>query len=65
MKTKQVIEKAHKMSKPYRVTKGKKFGLKDVDPSDTGEHTDKDKKQAKEALHEGKPTWVFSVGMSF
>jgi PPK2 family polyphosphate:nucleotide phosphotransferase len=53
MKTKQVIEAAHKMSKPYRVTKGKKFRLKDVDPGDTGKHTDKEKKQAKEALHEG------------
>jgi PPK2 family polyphosphate:nucleotide phosphotransferase len=56
MKTKQVIEAAHKMSKPYRVTKGKKFRLKDVDPGDTGEHTDKDKKQAKEALQEGVET---------
>jgi PPK2 family polyphosphate:nucleotide phosphotransferase len=53
MKTKQVIEAAQKMSKPYRVTKGKKFRLKDVDPGDTGGHSDKDKKQAKEALHEG------------
>ncbi len=53
MKTKQVIEKAHRMSKPYRVTKGKKFRLKDVDPGDTGKYTDKDKKQAKEALEEG------------
>jgi len=56
MKTKQVIEAAHKMSKPYRVTKGKKFRLKDVDPGDTGKHTDKDKKEAKEALHEGVET---------
>ena len=56
MKTKQVIEAAHKVSKPYRVTKGKKFRLKDVDPGDTGKHTDKDKKQAKEALQEGVET---------
>jgi PPK2 family polyphosphate:nucleotide phosphotransferase len=53
MKTKEVIKTAHKIAKPYRVTKGKKFRLKDVDPGDTGKHTDKDKKQAKEALHEG------------
>jgi PPK2 family polyphosphate:nucleotide phosphotransferase len=53
MKTKQVIEAAHKLSKPYRVTKGKKFRLKDVDPGDTGGHSDNEKKQAKEALHEG------------
>jgi PPK2 family polyphosphate:nucleotide phosphotransferase len=56
MNTKQVIEAAHKMSKPYRVTKGRKFRLKDVDPGDTGKHTDKDKKQAKEALQEGVET---------
>jgi PPK2 family polyphosphate:nucleotide phosphotransferase len=56
MKTKQVIEAAHKMSKPYRVTKGKKFRLKDVDPGDTGKHSEKDKKEAKEALHEGVET---------
>jgi PPK2 family polyphosphate:nucleotide phosphotransferase len=53
MKTKQVIEAARKMSKPYRVTKGKKFRLKDVDPGDTGGHDDEDKKQAKEALQAG------------
>jgi len=53
MKTKQVIEAAHKLSKPYRITKGKKFRLKDVDPGDTGKHTAEDKKQAKKALHEG------------
>ena len=53
MKTKQVIEASHRLSKPYRVTKGKKFRLKDVDPGDTGKHTAKDKKLAKEALQEG------------
>lgn len=53
METKQVIEKARKFSKPYRVTKGKKFRLKDVDPSDTGKHSAKDKKRAKEVLREG------------
>ena len=53
MKTKKVIEASHRLSKPYRVTKGKKFRLKDVDPGDTGKHTAKDKKLAKEALQEG------------
>ena len=53
MKTKQVIEAAHKIAKPYRVTKGKKFRLKDVDPGDTGELKSEDKSRAKEALHEG------------
>ena len=53
MKTKQVIEAARKFSKPYRVTKGKKFRLKDVDPGDTGELKSGDKGRAKEALQTG------------
>ena len=53
MKTKQVIEAARKFSKPYRVTKGKKFRLKDVDPGDTGELKSEDKARAKEALQDG------------
>jgi|ERR1043166_1825348 PPK2 family polyphosphate:nucleotide phosphotransferase len=53
MKTKQVIEAAHKLCKPYRVTKGKKFRLKNVDPDDTGDLSAEDKKEAKAALHEG------------
>ncbi len=53
MKTKQVIEAARKVSKPYRVTKGKRFRLKDVDPGDTGELKSADKTRAKEALQTG------------
>jgi PPK2 family polyphosphate:nucleotide phosphotransferase len=53
MKTKQVIENAHRFSKPYRVTDGKKFRLKDVDPSDTGDLKSADKPRAKEALQNG------------
>jgi len=53
MKTKEVIEAAHRLSKPYRVRNGKKFRLKDVDPGDTGEHTSEDKPRAKEALQTG------------
>jgi PPK2 family polyphosphate:nucleotide phosphotransferase len=56
MKTKQVIAAAHKLSKPYRVTKGKKFRLKDVDPGDTGELKSEDKPRAKEALRTGVET---------
>jgi len=56
MKTKQVIEAAHRLSKPYRVTKGKKFRLKDVDPGDTGELKSEDKPRAKEALQTGVET---------
>jgi PPK2 family polyphosphate:nucleotide phosphotransferase len=53
MKLKQVIEASRRFSKPYRVTNGKKFRLKDVDPDDTGEHTSKDKDLAKETLQTG------------
>src|SRR5437762_11836205 len=53
MKTKEVIEAAHRLSKPYRVRNGKKFRLKDVDPGDTGELQSEDKTRAKEALQTG------------
>ena len=53
MKTKEVIEAARKLSKPYRITNGKKFRLKDVDPGDTGDLKSEDKPRAKEALQNG------------
>lgn len=53
MKLSQVIEAAHRWSKPYRVTSGKKFRLKDVDPGDTGDLKSEDKPRAKEALQVG------------
>ncbi len=53
MKPKKVIETAHRLSKSYRVTNGKKFRLKDVDPSDTGDLKSDDKPRAQEALQRG------------
>jgi len=53
MKTKEVIEAAHQLSKPYRVRKGKKFRLEDVNPGDTGDLNPDDKEHAKEMLREG------------
>jgi PPK2 family polyphosphate:nucleotide phosphotransferase len=53
MKTSEVIETARRFSTPYRVTEGKKFRLKDVDPKDTGELTSEGKSRAKEALQSG------------
>src|SRR4029077_9092905 len=53
MKTKEVIEAAHQLSKPYRVRKGKKFRLEDVNPGDTGKLNPDDKEHAKEMLREG------------
>jgi PPK2 family polyphosphate:nucleotide phosphotransferase len=53
MSTERVIEAASRLSRPYCVTSGKKFKLKDVDPGDTGELVAADKPRAKEALQNG------------
>jgi PPK2 family polyphosphate:nucleotide phosphotransferase len=53
MKLKQIIDASRKLSRPYRVTNGKRFRLKDVDPQDTGELKSADKPRAKEALQAG------------
>jgi len=53
MKTSEVIKRARKWTRPYRITNGPKFRLKDVDPSDTGELKSEDKPRAKEALQVG------------
>jgi PPK2 family polyphosphate:nucleotide phosphotransferase len=47
------LERVEKFIRPYRVTKGKDFRLKDHDPADTGRLTSADKDDAKEALSEG------------
>jgi PPK2 family polyphosphate:nucleotide phosphotransferase len=53
MKTEQIIELSRRLVKPYRVTDGKKFRIKDVDPGETGELKSEDKPRAVEALHAG------------
>jgi len=54
MKTKKLIKRAQEFAEPFRVTKGKEFRLKDVDPNDTLELTkEADKPRAKEALAMG------------
>jgi PPK2 family polyphosphate:nucleotide phosphotransferase len=54
MKTKEIIEVARGLAKPFRVSKGKDFRLKDVDPNNTLEFTkEADKPRAKEALANG------------
>src|ERR1700752_1224487 len=51
MKTKKLIKRAREVSDPFRITKGKEFRLKDVDPNDTLEFTkEADKPRSKEAL---------------
>ena len=53
MKTSKIIQAAHQLSKPFRITNGKKFRLKDFDPADTGDLKSADKPRAKEALQNG------------
>jgi len=53
MKTSRVTKIARRLAKPYRITDGKGFRLKDVDPGDTGDLKAADKPRAKEALQTG------------
>jgi PPK2 family polyphosphate:nucleotide phosphotransferase len=54
MKTKEIIKTARQLAEPFRVSKGKKFRLTDVDPDDTLDFTkEADKPRAKEALAKG------------
>jgi PPK2 family polyphosphate:nucleotide phosphotransferase len=54
MKTKEIIKVARGLAKSFRVSKGKDFRLKDVDPNNTLEFTkEADKPRAKEALASG------------
>jgi PPK2 family polyphosphate:nucleotide phosphotransferase len=53
MDTKDLIKKARKFAKPFRVTDGESFRLKDIDPDDTLELGSEDKPRAKEALAMG------------
>jgi len=48
-----IVQTARQLSKPFRVTKGEKFRLKDVDPGDTLGYGSEDKPRAKEALSTG------------
>jgi PPK2 family polyphosphate:nucleotide phosphotransferase len=53
MKTKEVIAKSREFAKKFRVSKGKDFRLKDIDPDDTLQFTKEDKTRGKEALATG------------
>ena len=53
MKTSRVIRVAGELASPYRITDGRKFRLKDIDPDDTGTLKSEDKPRAKEALQIG------------
>jgi PPK2 family polyphosphate:nucleotide phosphotransferase len=53
MKIKEVIQRSHHFAKPYCITNGKGFRLKDIDPEDTMGLKSAAKPQAKEALQMG------------
>ena len=50
MNQNEVVKKARAFAKPYCITDGKKFRLKDIAPGDTQKFTSEDKPRAKEAL---------------
>jgi PPK2 family polyphosphate:nucleotide phosphotransferase len=53
MKSKELIKRAREFADPFRVAKGSKFRLKDVDPNDTLHLGSEDKPKAKEGLQLG------------
>ena len=53
MRTKDTIERARGFSKPFRVTDGSNFRLKNIDPGETLGFGSEDKQHAKEALAMG------------
>ena len=53
LKLKALISQAREFSRPFRITDGARFRLKNVDPRDTGLLQTEDKPRAKEALQTG------------
>src|SRR5262245_53451094 len=53
MELDQVLKRARKLSRAYRIDDGAKFRLKDVEPGDTGDLGEELKPKAKEALETG------------
>ena len=53
MKLEEIAERARKLSKPYRVTNGRRFRLQDFDAGDSGPFDREDRPRAEEALSTG------------
>jgi PPK2 family polyphosphate:nucleotide phosphotransferase len=49
----RIVARARELSRPYRVSDGRSFRLRDVDPSDTGDLRSSDKSRAERALEGG------------
>jgi PPK2 family polyphosphate:nucleotide phosphotransferase len=52
MKLETFVKRARELSRPFRITDGGKFRLRQVDPGDTGDFDRSDKPRAEEALTE-------------
>ena len=65
MDIKDLVKRVREFSEPYRVTKGKKFRLADIDPADTQGLTSEDKPQVKQALKEGNEALTELQGMLY
>ena len=53
MKLEDIVDRSRKLAKSYRVTDGRRFRLKDIDPSDSGPLDREDRPRAEEALTTG------------
>lgn len=53
MKKKEFLKRVKKFAKPFRITDGKSFRLKQIDPQDTLDLKSEDKPRAQEALKNG------------
>jgi PPK2 family polyphosphate:nucleotide phosphotransferase len=53
VKLEDIVDRSRKLAKSYRVTDGRRFRLKDIDPSDSGPLDSEDRPQAEEALTTG------------
>ena len=56
MKKKQIFKEARRFTKPFRITSGKGFRLRDFDPRDTGELESEDKPGSQQLLRRGVET---------
>ena len=53
MKIEQVVQRSRALAKPFRITNGRRFRLRDIDPGETLGFGSEDKPRAKEALATG------------
>jgi PPK2 family polyphosphate:nucleotide phosphotransferase len=53
MELKDIVHRAHRYMKPFKITKGKSFRLRDINPDDTQHLDSEDKPRAKEMLQAG------------